>query len=627
MWYSYCMLDFAPQILHVITASLHFFLNVPLIAIMSAIAFFILPGLTLLLVEKKAPSTWFVALIQVVAISLSYWICSFPLLKFIPLSHTNLFYLSSGIFLLVCIIQLIVQRFKFTNTNQSPSVIDVLIITLISLFFASLSFIQDVPAGADMTTHSYIARVILEKNGYPTTFKPIVPIEHFGFSPTGMPSLIALWTQITQMPFHHTTMMFTSLTYILLTGGIYVMLTNFFSSRVSTITTIILIFIGKDLTSYLSWGAIPTVLSVSFLFIFLDQFVKIISNTDRDIRLASGIAALVFTAAFITHQIPPVVFFYGLVPFGVYLLFQKKNSQHYFSIGLFITLFILFSLAFFTSIKPISKDTREFLIDWQRNHDILSMRGDAYTAIIGVPNLVKRKIGIDLLLVIFLGIITTLTQKKKLVDKFFLYSLGVYFVLLLNSKYWFLPLSELLYPDRVTTTAHLMMAYFTAKAIEKLISMDIWNSIKNHSSKIEIIIAASFLLYGGHLFIYTMYLNAEFIVNQSTKFSSVTKNDMAAFQWLSDNTSSTDVIANNYGDAGIWIPALVARTINHNDAAPHDFDELHPTEKKLKPNYIYIGDKQIYPENIGYYKGSFANDPGYQRVFTAGKAVIYRKID
>ena len=91
-------------------------------------------------------------------------------------------------------------------------------------------------------------------------------------------------------------------------------------------------------------------------------------------------------------------------------------------------------------------------------------------------------------------------------------------------------------------------------------------------------------------------------IRKYIEISPVTKSDLKAILWLKNNTSSNDIINTNYGDAGLWIPAIISRKITR----PHlsskfekfYYDSKHFTDRGImdenNANFIFIGSKCIY---------------------------------
>ncbi len=95
----------------------------------------------------------------------------------------------------------------------------------------------------------------------------------------------------------------------------------------------------------------------------------------------------------------------------------------------------------------------------------------------------------------------------------------------------------------------------------------------------------------------------------------VTRSDMDAFRWMGAVLNKQAVIENNYGDAGIWIPAIIGMAITN----PQPEVPL----AKLKPSYIYVGSKAVFPVDIKH-EDLEKHPRKYRRVFSNGKAQVWK---
>ena len=106
----------------------------------------------------------------------------------------------------------------------------------------------------------------------------------------------------------------------------------------------------------------------------------------------------------------------------------------------------------------------------------------------------------------------------------------------------------------------------------------------------------------------------------------INKDDINVFNWISKNTSENDVFLNNYGDAGIYIPAVTYRKITWYDFTQYDKESITNGIKKLKPTYLFIGSKVVYPDGIKYTYNEVENKATYREVFSSGNAHLFKII-
>ena len=127
--------------------------------------FLLFPGLLLILPEKKNYDL-FETLSFSVFSSISFWIVSFWILKYLAVSF-SVFYL----FILICSITLflIFEKIEVKAIYDKKGYLFILYILILSAPLLPILKQQSAPSGGDMATHTYIARLIYEKNSFPQT--------------------------------------------------------------------------------------------------------------------------------------------------------------------------------------------------------------------------------------------------------------------------------------------------------------------------------------------------------------------------------------------------------------------------------------------------------------------------
>jgi hypothetical protein len=168
-----------------------------------------------------------------------------------------------------------------------------------------------------------------------------------------------------------------------------------------------------------------------------------------------------------------------------------------------------------------------------------------------------------------------------------------------------MPFSYLLYPGRVALTLIIPLAVFAAPAISKIITIQKKNLLIVFS-----IIGLSFY--------------CAFYLYNSISMSPVTSADMDAFKWIDREIGKKAVFGNNYGDAGLWIPAIIGRTIMDPHSEPVNYEELKARLRRYSADYIYIGSKAVYG-NIQYKKEDLQKYPlKYKLIYINDGAQVWK---
>lgn len=546
---------------------------------------FFIPGILLIFSRafNKKPLSEF--LIYVVGLSLSFFVVLPWFTKYmnapLMLSSYLVFIASSAIF----VINIRKVNTKHLNIDRGEMIL--IGILLLVLLLRCLPFVfQIAPAGADMSMHSYIARLIYDSDGIPGSYEPILPIPDFGAYPTGFPTLSAEISLLGNLPVYRSGLLMSCLAHALICFGLYVFLLRFFDRNAAAATSIAATFLTRSPQWIIRWGGNPTVLA---LFFFILAFSLIVELKEKFSWLKVVSASLALAAVLITHSI---IFYVGGIILAVYFLMHIKDYKNIYgtaAVLLFFTLILL--MPYLADLKfTITSSALEYTRAWQAT----DAKSVVYDLFAGIPFLILSAFGLPAVL------------KKNRREAFVFLAITVILLLLtLNYRFWVMPFSYLLYPGRVALALIIPLAVFASPALSKMIA----------AGKRNFLIAFAVI---GFLFYCTFYLY------NSISMCPVTQSDMDAFKWIDTTINKKAVIRNNYGDAGLWIPAILFRRITD----PHSFGFLvsEPrNEVNIKADYVYIGNKTVYDVTLK--TKDLMNKPWkYKRVFSNDGAQVWKII-
>ena len=190
-------------------------------------------------------------------------------------------------------------------------------------------------------------------------------------------------------------------------------------------------------------------------------------------------------------------------------------------------------------------------------------------------------------------------------------------ILIINSSYWFLPYSYLLFSERIAILLLIPFSIAMGYLIKIILDKKILNNYLPKSMHFPF--QTIFFI----LIIILSYSNYTHYLTVSNYYSMVTKQDLDAFDWILENTEQDALFLNNYGDAGLWIPAITLRKSRTIQTVPVYFDETEKYLSSLKPNYVYFGEKMVYTKELDYY--SYDSQPElYEKVYVNDKVTIFR---
>jgi hypothetical protein len=376
------------------------------------------------------------------------------------------------------------------------------------------------------------------------------------------------------------------ITHALICFGLYIFLLRFFDRNTAVATSIAATFLTRSPQWVIRWGGNPTVLA---LFFFLVAFSLIIELKEKPSWLKVIFASLALAAVLITHS---TIFYVGGMILAIYFLLSIKDYKYVYPTAACLFVFMLiFLLPYLANLKfMLSKSAIESTRAWQ----MADARSVSYDIAAGIPFLLLSIFGLPLLL-----------KKNRQVAFAFLSITAVLIVLTMNFRFRFMPFSYLLYPGRVALTLIIPLSVFAAPVISKIITIQKKNLLIVFS-----IIGLSFY--------------CAFYLYNSISMSPMTRTDMDAFKWIDREIGKKAVIGNNYGDAGLWIPAIIGRTIMNPHSEPVNYEELKAHLRWYSTDYIYIGSKAVYGD-IQYKKEDLQRDPlKYKLIYINDGAQVWK---
>jgi hypothetical protein len=203
--------------------------------------------------------------------------------------------------------------------------------------------------------------------------------------------------------------------------------------------------------------------------------------------------------------------------------------------------------------------------------------------------------------------------------------LGISFGVLLliaNEKWWILPFSQLLYPDRIILLLLIPMGFGIAEGLTFTMWW-VYRYVFQHSRwRYALLMAAVTAIIS--LTVWDTVVIQYRRLQSSSRFSVMTEDDMIAMDWIKRHTLPTDVFLNNYSDAGIWIPAASDRQVTTYHTNPFDMETLRTSVGQ--PTYAYAGGKSLTDnQEMNLVNATVANYPDrFALVFSSGNVRVYR---
>jgi hypothetical protein len=287
------------------------------------------------------------------------------------------------------------------------------------------------------------------------------------------------------------------------------------------------------------------------------------------------------------HAIPAITFGYLLVPAVAILLWQNKAHLRWVMANgvVLLVLTLLLLLPFIIHFKnDNSPQLLAMIRDWQNGQMDKKLSGNLLRNLSVVFDKNVFFLG-DILPAVTAASIALLLVFRQwrpvlLVSLFVLYIFG----LMLNSAYWLLPVSELLYPERVAYFMIVACSFFLGYLLTVLGQKGYGITVMKKKATAFGFVAMVLVLLG----LVKLYNGSVQLINNKTL--NCNAQTMQAMDWISSHTEKDALIVVNYADAGMWVPTFTNRAaLGTHIHFIHEVKHINDTlEASTAPRYIFI---------------------------------------
>ncbi len=579
---------------------------------------FLFPGF---LVFMASDQDWTLSdrLVLTVFLSLAFWITLLWPLDLTGIALTWACYavaaLSLGVYA-----WLVLVRGRPAPLALTPR--DLLVLTVFGLY-AMLRFrpmgMAVAPSGADMSMHSYITELLVWARGVPDSYQPLLNVDVFSAFPVGFHTVAAIMSLLGSVAPWKAAFAMACASYLLLAMGLYALVRETVGWRAALLASALPLFL-QDPQGFAGWGGNPTVMALAF--------VPMLLVAERTLRRDTALGALLclafLCALFLTHAIVFVQTFYlcgaalaaSLVAARVAGGRKALPGKAYvLALAAVAGLFFLLVTPYLARVDFAAIDA--WVLDWIRGW--VREAGHAWHGSLGnaawsVPAYVFHRL--DLLTPVTVGLLVLallglprMWRGDRAGLVFWLVFTAAAGALVVNCRYWVLPLSYLVYPER--TAAMLVMALAVLCASGAATVLDLLEP--RHRDRLFQAVLAAALVFG-------VYQNEGAYTMRIAGESTVTRSDMACMRWMDVNLPPDAVIENNYVDAGTWIPAIIGRKVTN----PHvNIAVLFKNTNPERGRFVFVGAKPVYGEPALKARELAEQPDRYQPIYASGASVVF----
>ncbi len=445
--------------------------------------------------------------------------------------------------------------------------------------------------GADMSMHTYLAALTVNQHGVPDSFAPILPFGGVAAYAPGFHCLMALAETVGGCGPLQAGLFVSCWTYGLLGLAVFVFLRRFAGCRASFLGMLLLAFGAPHPQEMFTSGTNPSILSLALAILAGARLLEAGRRWTFGEIFTTG---LILAACPLAHSLPAVILAYTALPLGGIALFRlpPEARRHLVRNALTLlagTVLLLIPYLIHLDLVEVSPAEIRWAHTWQTEH--VWPGGWA-----GLPAFLfafggKGALGLFALSGLFL-----LVRRERRAS-LPLALCGILFLLVLNTQLWWLPLSYGLYPDRVMQALLVPAAALFALAVQNRLD----GPSRGHPRQFLLPLGAVVLALGT-----LGFLNHYFLEGREKQ--GVSSADVAAFAWMKEHLPADVMILNNYGDAGLWIPALAQKPAVVIHTSPFFLDEIRRLQEEARPTHLYVGNRVAYQEKQAYNAAGLPRD-------------------
>jgi len=414
--------------------------------------------------------------------------------------------------------------------------------------FAVLARSVLVAPGVDGAMHTAVARVLADAGGHPRSFRPLWPIDSFDSYPVGQPTLTALIAETAGLGWRESGLAGHALAYALVVIAFAAALSRWTGGRASgMVAGVVAVLAARSPLYFWSWGGAPNAMGIAF------GVASLAAATDAfaDSRSAAS-CALFAAASLLTHGTTAAAFTYVALPLIAIAVWRRPALRNgALRLAAAAAAVLLLAAPYLCTVRPLLSSDE---VAWVR-------QTAAQTASWGLFALMLHDVPL-----IAGGVALLILPARDRTRALLPLALAAGLLLLvLNGRFFILPISVLLYPDRVAVLLLLPLAALAHDALAA-------------RPRLAALCVAGLLAHAGFLHARTVAAGREHAL--------ATEDDLRLLSALPRCT-----ILTNYGDAGQWIPALAALPITRPQVNVLFFDEV---TSRVHPCAAFRGEKRPY---------------------------------
>jgi hypothetical protein len=544
----------------------------------------LLPGLLV----RSAPWT------AVPFLSAAFWILSWWWLPTVGFGRDRVLRAALLVFLVLAVV-----RLRRPTPAERPTLPVVLVVAAALVRLVPFAFWPVAP-GVDMSLHALSTRLLVEADGLPSSWEPLLPIAGFGAYPPGLHVLAADLARLAAIPPDRAAFLISVAAHGLTQVALYALLRRFFTAPVSALAAILALGLARVPQAFFGWGGNPSVLALAFLTAAASLLAP---PTGR--RAAAG-AGVLLGAALVVHSMMAAVAVAAL-PLVVWRVTRpgaEGRREALVRYGIAGLTALAAAAPFLLRLDyPLSAEERGWLADHLRTRYADDWTGRYATFYpLAVLRFVLAMLNDAFLAVSLAGIVLAARWRTA-----GLRALGLTAVLLLAvvaTARWGGLGPLVVFPERAVALLAIALAVGIAAAVRFLLDRR-----RRWAPRAVLLIMAGIAAERAHRY----YFAAGHQVM-------VTSDDLAAMAFIRGATREGDLVCNDERTSGVWIPALAGRAISVPHLPPFYFDEFREGRSGRTCLLRYVSERWFFgPAAPRPHRGRVVFRSGGVRVLESGE--------
>jgi hypothetical protein len=430
-----------------------------------------------------------------------------------------------------------------------------------------------VAPGADMSLHSLSTLLLVWRDGIPRTYEPLLPIHDFGAYTPGLHARAADVALLSGLPAYRAAFLVSAASHGLLTVAVYAALSRFFDRPVAALAAVLGLGMARVPQAFFGWGANPSVLALAFLTAAAALLAR---GSGRSPAVAAG---LFLAAAAVTHTMiaacalaaaPLAVASIALAGPG-----DRDRVRDRFLLAGLVALLV--ALPFLARLDfTLSAGERAWLAEHLRTHyarDWQQRYARFYP--VAVLRFVVGSLNDAFLACSLVGL--WLGHRARARGLAGLGLTAALLVALAATARWGGLGPIVVFPERPLAVLAVLLCAGLAFVVRELLRSP------RLLQGVALLVLMGTAAERAHRYYWGGAANVM-----------VGRDDLAAMGWIASHTRPLDLVCNDYGSPGLWVPAIAGRAISSPHLPPFYFDEFRDGSRGRSCAFTYVSSRAFF---------------------------------